>query len=321
MSDPPLYPVYSNGQTPICQEAPGLLGHPTSLGHFPSGSDTYPGADIIPYNHNVLIHRNKFTKATTTYTSRPTDMPFADPSRRHLLRHYLQFTGPMLSIFERDLPDPSAMFLDKSNREPRKNFWTFFVPSIAMLSPPLAYAICAVSSLQYDKQVDRPTGKSSEYYHEAITRLSNAIGLPTRRSEVSLLIATLLLGYYEVMSAEHKSWNSHVLGSKQLISEIRFGDTKERIRLLDLRNRRTKSAEAYAEEVPLSHKYYWDEDLIATLMGRPSPNSLEDDLVLAQSQPELTDGDLRRFEAQQNLFWWFTKQDIYRSVLSGLPLL
>lgn len=181
-----------------------LPGAKPSLGRFPSidaGSGGQSGS-----RGRALAARISHAGPAAAYTVRPTEMPFADPQRRHLLRHYLQFTAPMLSIFEIDRPDSDAMFLERSDKRPRRNFWTFFVPSIAMLSPPLAYAICALASLQYEKQTDQVSGKSSEYYHEAIARLSNAIGLAHRRSEVSLLIATLLLGYYEVMSAEHKNW-------------------------------------------------------------------------------------------------------------------
>ncbi len=69
-----------------------------------------------------------------------------------------------------------------------------------------------------------------------------------------------------------------------------------------------------------------DENLVSTLMGYRTRYNEYGQVVEATELPShyhipLTSKDVEKFEIQCDLFWWYAKQDMYQSLISGNRLL
>lgn len=69
-----------------------------------------------------------------------------------------------------------------------------------------------------------------------------------------------------------------------------------------------------------------DENLISTIMGWDTRYS-DYGQVIENQEPAraynkpLTEKEIETFEIQSDLFWWYAKQDMYQSIVSGNRLL
>src|SRR5438045_8326384 len=97
-------------------------------------------------------------------------------------------------------------------------------PAMVFHNEGLLHAMLAISSLHIAKLQGSSVYLSYKHYHLAMRRVSRSVRSPTKRRDLATLAATLLLGFYEVMAAEHNKWNSHLLGAKQLVMDIDFED-------------------------------------------------------------------------------------------------
>jgi hypothetical protein len=170
----------------------------------------------------------------------------------------------------------------------------------------------------------------------SLRRIGKNVGLPGRRSHPATLAATLLLGYYEVMSADHQKWTNHLLGAKQLLKEIDFVGMTRQLRKTKQQRAASDHIDEYFQTSVSNTEdgnYFLqqnneevDEDLISQLMGQKlsydeCAEIIDDENVSSTRRTHYTRKELDLYEHQRDLFWWFAKQDVYQSILSGNRLL
>ncbi|KAK9849889.1 Fungal transcriptional regulatory protein [Penicillium brevicompactum] len=261
--------------------------------------------------------------------------PLNNPKTARIFAHFIHSTGPSLSIFERH-PTDSSIVLGATVPSAQQGLWIYTLALKALENPALLQAILAVSSLHIAYLQQVPSTVSLKHYHYALKRVGSAVGLPLRRKQVGTLAATLLLGYYEVVSADHSKWNNHVAGSAHLIREIDFAGTVRDLRAHRRRvNGRRRQAQRsgswwgmpgdVSEDDPFSEKESnVDEGLIGTLMGRIVNYDYFGGIEEGKKQSSkkhFTRKDIENFRIQCDLYWWYSKQDAFQSFIGGNKLL
>jgi len=264
--------------------------------------------------------------------------PLNNPKTARIFAHFIHSTGPSLSIFERH-PAGSSIVLGDPVSPAQQGLWTYTLPLKAMEHPALMQAILAVSSLHIAYLQGVPTTVSLKHYHYALKRIGRAVGLPLRRKQIGTLAATMLLAYYEVISADHSKWNSHVAGAAQLVKEIDFTRTTR-----DLRAHRRRVIEqrrqmgwsnmfmyypAFGSDIneddPFAEKEgSVDEAFIGSLLGRAvnyDRFGLVEDGQTRTPRRHFSRKDIENFRIQCDLYWWYTKQDAFHSLISGDKIL
>ncbi|KAF7163140.1 hypothetical protein CNMCM5623_008210 [Aspergillus felis] len=284
-------------------------------------------------------------RSFTTYLNEPNMLasyrptlgssPLNNPKTARIFVHFIHSTGPSLSIFERH-PADSAHTLGSPVPAAQQGLWTHTMPLKALEHQALLQAILALSSLHISYLQQAPPAVSLKHYHYALKRVGYAVGLPQRRKQVGTLAATLLLAYYEVMTAEHSKWNSHVAGSAQLVREIDFAALtrdirSHRRRVWAQRQRMLKGQSAHAdyyafnegflEDDPFAEKESSiDEKFIGSLLGRAVNydqfGQIEDGRIRSHER-HFTRKDIETYRIQCDLYWWYCKQDMIQSVIGG----
>ncbi|KAJ5510069.1 hypothetical protein N7453_002172 [Penicillium expansum] len=275
-------------------------------------------------------------RSFTTYLNEPNVLasyrptlgssPLNNPKTARIFAHFIHSTGPSLSIFERH-PTDSSIVLGAPVPSAQQGLWVYTLALKALEHPALLQAILAISSLHiaYLQQVS--TTVSLKHYHYALKRVGSAVGLPLRRKQVGTLAATLLLGYYEVISADHSKWNNHLGGSTHLIREIEFAKTTRDLRAHRLRlvGLMVGMPDDVSEDDPFSEKEdNVDENLIGAIMGQAVNyddfGSINEGGTMP-SKKHFTRKDIEIFRIQCDLYWWYVKQDALQSLIGGNKLL
>jgi len=261
--------------------------------------------------------------------------PLKNRNTARVFMHFITSTGPTLSIFERHPRNTSALFDEVPQSTPRPGLWTYTMPLLALNHQGLLHAMLAVSSLHIAKLQGASLTPSFKHYMYAVKRLNRCVGNPKKKYLPTTLAATLLLAFYEVITAEHLKWCSHLLGAKSIISELDY---------LSM----ARDASRWRAEVAGQANYYHQGDGMALQQG-PFDNPLEniqppideniisalfgkkvsyDDFGRIVDEPNgkrresfSQPFDMSRFELYQDLWWWFIKQDCFQSIISGNPLL
>lgn len=284
-------------------------------------------------------------RSFTTYLNEPNMLasyrptlgssPLNNPKTARIFVHFIHATGPTLSIFERH-PADSGHTLGSPVPAAQQGLWTHTMPLKALEHQALLQAILAISSLHISYLQQAPPTVSLKHYHYALKRVGHAVGLPQRRKQVGTLAATLLLAYYEVMTAEHSKWNSHVAGSAQLVREIDFATITRDIRsyrrrVWAQRQQMMKAQSAYAgyyafdqgflEDDPFAEKESSiDEKFIGSLLGRAVNydqfGQIEDGRIRSRER-HFTRKDIETYRIQCDLYWWYCKQDVIQSIIGG----
>ncbi len=200
----------------------------------------------------------------------------------------------------------------------------------------------AIASLHIAKLQHTSPTPSLKHYHYALRRVSKAISQPSKRNLVATLAATLLLGWYEITTAEHNKWNSHLAGARQLIMDIDFAGMTKRVKAHKAQiaaNHRNRFYDGFAygyqqtymptndlNDPSLNNENGLDENLISTIMGWDTRYSdygqvIENEEPARAYNKPLTEKEIETFEMQCDLFWWYAKQDMYQSIVSGNRLL
>ncbi|KAL4897931.1 hypothetical protein BDV59DRAFT_168887 [Aspergillus ambiguus] len=280
-------------------------------------------------------------RSFTTYLNEPNVLASYRPSlgssplnnhkTARIFLHFIHSTGPSISIFERHPIDPSTMF-GAPVPIAQQGLWTYTLPFNALEHQALLQAILALSSLHIAYLQQAPPTVSLKHYHYALKRVGVAVGLPTRRKQVGTLAAALLLAYYEVMSADHTKWNSHVAGAVQLLREIDFATITRDLRLhrretwarRQINNGYFLFGSTVLEDDPFAEQESnIDENLIGSILGY-AVNYDEFGSVheghARHSKPCFTRNDIESFRIQCDLYWWCCKQDIIQSIIGGNPL-
>jgi hypothetical protein len=193
----------------------------------------------------------------------------------------------------------------------------------------------AMSSIHIAKLQNASVTPSWKHYSYAMKRLRRALSNPKKRLQISTLATSLLLAFYEVMTAEHVKWSTHLVGSAQLLDELDF-------RFLTQVARKLKAVQAGRypyqnpgmlidkEEVEKSAKetaMMPDARLVSTIIGK-EVNYDDFGRVFEEgikpegkNKNEADNSDLRTYETLQDLYWWYSRQDMLQSIISGNPLM
>ena len=271
--------------------------------------------------------------------------PLMDPRTARIFCHFVTATAPTLAVCERHPINTAMVFSGVPVAKSQRSLWSYTMPMLAIRHQGLLHAMLALASLHICKLQGTSPTPSLKHYHYALKRVAKSLQNPMKKRDVATLAATLLLGYYEVTTAEHNKWNSHLSGARQLIMDIDFAGMARRIETH--RNRQEAADDPYVinqgnmpeysqlfpysarplGDVPPKHERQLDEGLISTLMGRELRYNQygqvydENEAFSPNSERPPTDSEIDRFEIQQDLFWWYAKQDMYQSIVSGNRLL
>ncbi|KAL8795331.1 MAG: hypothetical protein Q9195_002201 [Heterodermia aff. obscurata] len=287
---------------------------------------------------NFLNEPNVLATYRPTYAA----SPLRDPQTALVFCHFITATAPTISASERHTINSASMFSGRPVPKSHQGLWTYTMPMLALHHQGLLHAMLALASLHIAKLQKTSSTPSLKHYHYALRKVAKSLGNPTKRNDVATLAATLLLGFYEVTTAEHNKWNSHLAGAKQLIVQTDFVNTANRIKAHKAQLAMSQSQQffnssvnEYGQPYMQQHQYYdfsesndgLDENLISTFMGwRTSYNQygqiIEDNKeAIPPSTKPVTQSEIDKFEAQCDLFWWYAKQDMYQSIISGNRLL
>lgn len=266
--------------------------------------------------------------------------PLMDPQTARVFCHFVTATAPTLSLHNRHPVNPSVMFTGAPVPAFQRSLFTYTLPMMALSNQGLLHAQLALASLHIAKLQQTSATPSLKHYHYALRRVAKAVGHPTKRREIATLAATLLLGFFEVTTAEHNKWNSHLAGARELIMEIDFAGMTKRINAYKAMTNTIRKGAMY--DYGHDQQHYngqrrmsfdmlrtdkeLDEDLISTLMGFRTRYDEYGQVVDLNEPPShshvpLTPKEVENFEIQCDLFWWYAKQDMYQSLISGNRLL
>lgn len=315
------------------------------------------GFEAQPQNFGLLIalsanQRGKSFRSLTNFLHEPNVLaayrptyaasPLRDPQTALVFCHFITATAPTLSASERHIINTAAMFSGVPVPKAQQGLWTYTMPMLALHHQALLHAMLALASLHIAKLQKTSSTPSLKHYHYALRKVAKSLGHRSKKHDVATLAATLLLGFYEVTTAEHNKWSSHLAGAKQLIAETDFVNIAKRINAHKAQvemARKQQFLNGFVDEYGqpynqqhLPHDFSkgndgLDENLISNLIGWKTSYSQFGQIVdghqesLPPSTKPVTQSDIDKFEAQCDLFWWYAKQDMFQSILSGNRLL
>lgn len=258
-----------------------------------------------------------------------TASPLLDERSEPVFTHFVNILAPCLSIFERPSLDPWA--------SPARTLWSYTLPSAAMSNPALAHAILAIAGLHIAKLQQSSESRSLKHFTYAVRRVGRHLNLPHRRHDVTTFAAVLLLGFYEVLNSDHSRWNLHLAGATRLVTEhdlasLTYQARRTRRRANQLLtshpNPALLNAASYADQgiaPSLLDNAQWDVDqrLISDLTGIPTNYDTFSGFASSETShsQSMTESEVSTYKTKMDLWWWFCKQDMFQSMVSGEPLL
>lgn len=288
-----------------------------------------------------MAHFVDMPKNLSTYQPAYAASPLTDSHTARVFCHFITTTGPSLNVCERHPANPSVIFSGRPVPQAQRALWSYTMPMLALKHQGLLHSMLALSSLHIAKLQHASPTPSLKHYHHALRRVAKALGNPVKRHDVATLAATLLLGFYEVTTAEHNKWNSHLSGARELIVEIDFARMARRIEAHRTRQEEEEDARyrsydyngctstfSKSSHRDLSAKAArrLDEYLISTLTGFNTRYNDYGQVVdetegMPATEEPLQPRDVENYQVQCDLFWWYAKQDVYQSILSNNRLL
>lgn len=243
--------------------------------------------------------------------------------------HFISATGPSLSPFERNTSHSAAVFANGHIPLTQRGIWTYTMPMAALHNQGLLHAMLALASLHIARLQGGSVTPSLQHYAWSLKRIHNAVANPKKRLQPETIAASLLLGFYEVMTAEHSKWSTHLAGAKQLVLETDFtGMLRQFGALKKERAIRLQHEATYADLPPsprnpeddsLDQIAEVDEQLVSKFFGQEIRYTQQGFVEASIGSIERL--DLEKLEVMKDLFWWYCKQDAYQSAISGNPLL
>ncbi|WPG99558.1 Hypothetical protein R9X50_00237500 [Acrodontium crateriforme] len=253
--------------------------------------------------------------------------PLKNPATARVFAHFISVTGPSLSIFERHPRSTSLLFGNGNIPISKQGLWTYTMPMAALHHQGLLHAMLALASLQIARLTGASTTPSIQHYAWALKRIHHCVGHPQKRLKLTTVAASLLLGFYEVMTADHMKWNMHLAGSKQLLVETDFvGMTRQFKKMKaekaarDHLGRKRRLGSQSAQDHTLDQIPDIDERMLSVFNGKEVEYESPGHILTSESSiPKPL--DLAKFEMFRDLYWWYCKQDAYQSIISGNALL
>ena len=316
---------------------------------------TGPRPDISQYDLGMIIaknaHQNKGDiRSMTNFLHEPNILsdynpayaasPLRDAQTARIFCHFITATGPTLHVCERHPSNPEIIFSGRPVPRSQQALWSYTLPMLALHHQGLLHAMLALASLHIAKLQQTSPTPSLRHYHYALRRVAKALGNPRKRRDAATLAATLLLGFYEVTTAEHNKWNSHLSGARELVMDIPYARLSRKVEAF--RRKKEQEDEGKRAQMGQTNGYNYsskrfhdtstlndrhlDHDLLSTIMGWDCRHNelgeiLEDKVPTSGPEEPLSQKDVDEYELQLDLFWWFAKQDMYQSIISGNRLL
>ena len=263
------------------------------------------------------------------YRAEEVASPLKNPSTARVFAHFISVTGPSLSIFERHPRNTSVLFTEGQIPFSQQGLWTYTMPMAALHHQGLLHAMLALASLHIARLQGASMTPSMQHYAWALKRIHHCVGDAKKRFKLTTIAASMLLGFYEIMTADHMKWNMHLAGSKQLFLETDFVTMAKQFRRMKSeraarrqakRKRQSTAAHLKAQDEILDQIHDVDERAISQMVGKEVRYDDQGCIMTdtLKIPPEL---DLSKFEILKDLYWWYLKQDVYQSVVSGNSLL
>lgn len=286
-------------------------------------------------NANNIIIQDPQTRRYNTFIYagildryRPDEVanPLNNEATARLFLHFVAVTGPMLSIFERQVRNTSVLFTEGHVPFSQQGLWTYTMPMMALRNKGLLHAMLALASLHVARLTNASDTPSIQHYAWALKRIHAVVAEKKKRYEISTIAASMLLGFYEILTADHVKWNTHLMGARQLFLETDFCTMTKQFRRMkieraSLRQGKRKFSMVSQPHVEILDQIHdVDERMVSELSGIEVRYDAHGQILTAGDTipPEL---DLSKFEILKDLYWWYLKQDAYQSVISGNPLM
>ena len=265
----------------------------------------------------------------TDYKPEAVASPLRNPATARVFAHFISVTGPSLSIYERHPLNTSVLFTPGDIPFSQQGLWTYTMPMAALHHQGLLHAMLALASLHIARLQNESPTPSMKHYSWSLKRIHSCVSNAKKRYKLTTIAATMLLGFYEIMTAEHTKWNMHLTGSKQLFLETDFVTMSRQFRTLKIEKMlRLQSGEAINNSPPnlrardeiLDQISDVDDRIVSEFAGKAVRYDDHGQIVTQNIKlpPQL---DLGRFEILRDLYWWYLKQDAYQSIISGNSLL
>ena len=265
----------------------------------------------------------------TNYIPKFTASPLMDPTTARIFCHFITATGPGLSCYERRPVNPAIIFSGVPVPKSQQSLWTYTLPMMALSNQCLLQAILALASLQIARLQQAPLTVAMKHYHFALRKVAKAVSSPSKRTQIATIAATLILGHFEAITAEHNKWSSHLAGAGQLLMEVDFRSTSNRIGEEKARGP-GGSESTWFPHVPGQYAHFADE-----IPFVPNPDGLDENLVsqimglkvrydgcggIVHEEPPtpkspLTEKDVDDYQTNRDLFWFFVRMDIIQSLI------
>lgn len=196
----------------------------------------------------------------------------------------------------------------------------------------------ALSSLHIARLQGASITPSYKHYAYSLKRLGRSLGNPKKRLSIPTLATALLLAFYEVWTAEHTKWSTHLVGAAQLITELDFRSLTREARLLKAVHIAAERQYPHQKSgIIFDHEQFDenlqqmdlrpDESLVSTIIGKSVSyddfGMIVEESSAKQGPKTLQSGDfdMRSFETFQDLHWWYCRHDMWQSCVSGNPLM
>lgn len=254
--------------------------------------------------------------------------PLRNENTQKVFAHFVSTTAPMMSFCaQRDrltLPGEAAQ---TGSTYICRGLWTHVLAMMAMRDQGLLHAVLAMSSYHIARTHGAATTPAHKHYTYAIRNIHRSVRPGKRRHEVTTLAATILLAFYEVMTADHRAWNTHLAGAIQLIREVNFVGMTAHIKYCRYQGLlRIRSGIATTRDHLINHIFpQADLNLINNIMGREAfqdkfGHPIED-WPAVYRQTDLTDADIHKYSTLQDLFWYSCRHDVIHALVGANPLM
>jgi hypothetical protein len=289
--------------------------------------------DLDIRRYDAFIYEGILSHYRTEYVANP----LKNPKTARVFAHFIHVTGPTLSIYERNPRNPSSLY-EGPIPPSHQSLWTYILPLRALNNQGLLHAMLALASLHIAKLQKASVTPSYKHYAYALKRLGRSLGNPKKRLQVPTLATSLLLAFYEVMTAEHVKWSTHLVGAAHLLAELDFRTLTQEAR--HLKAAQTAQEQQFPYENPdmlIDQKQFEqrlkecammpDESMVSTIVGKKVNYDDFGRVFEEGSKQQDRRGstreklDLRGYETLQDLYWWYARQDLFQSIVSGNPLM
>ncbi|KAF1832553.1 hypothetical protein BDW02DRAFT_422751 [Decorospora gaudefroyi] len=263
--------------------------------------------------------------------------PLRNPKTARVFAHYVHVTGPTISVYERNSRNPTLIF-EGTTPPAQRGLWTHILPLKALSHQGLLHAMLAFASLHIARLQGASITPSYKHYAYSLKRLMRSLAHPKKRLTISTLATSILLATYEVWTAEHAKWSTHLVGAQRLITELDFRSlTREARRLRAAQTAMERQFPYQNPEMLIDQRQFDkrlnertlmpDEGLVSTIVGKQV--SYDDFGMVFEDNGARHDKrenipakmDLPSFETLQDLYWSYARHDMYQSIVSGHHLM